>query len=658
MIAFVQKSSIHCPSMPATRITVALNSKQSSKAPLLIPASTPYDPSAASSCRSLVIKTAQSKLRLKKVSRIFTAKTGEELESEDDWKGALRDDVVLLVSAGEDYVGAKKEAIVKEEVASIKSLNLNLKPTINILANKAFIDPQSVTQLETTAHTLPGIVHAVAQPDLHPGNRFPIGAVFVSEGWIHPPLIGGDIGCGMAWYKTKLSASQVEGDKGRKVAEKLRGLEGAWGTQANRLAWLTKNLSNGSSETDSLSAGEAWDASLGTIGAGNHFAEVQVVEEVVPGDWQDRNTNGARGMLHEGEVVLLVHSGSRGYGGDILKRYTADNQTSMPITDSQASAYLLEHDRACGWASRNRDLIALRFLACLEPGEEMWNLGNNDTTSSASRQDIWEAWKAIQGRKVVDLCHNNVERISWPPQPPSSTNSDFPCKEAFIHRKGAAPVYRPSFTATSQSERSSRPYTLLPLPGSRSTPTLILSPILNAANSFGLSNALSVAHGAGRAMSRAKALTYLASKYDGRADDILRGDFVKINRKGNKSTANPGDRSVASRATSALHSSPTHADRATSEAVDESNPSPTEVIDGASASEPNPLDTEISNASVKARSITTGTWVVCEDKALVWEEAAEAYKDVWNVGEDLVEKGAVKWVGWCWGRVSYKVRKE
>ena len=644
--------------MPATRITVALNSKQSAKAPLLIPSSTPYDPSAASSCRSLVIKVAQSKLRLKKVSRIFIAKTGEELESEDDWKGALRDDIVLLVSAGEDYVGAKKEAIVNEEVTSIKSLNLNSNPTVTILANKAFIDPQSVTQLETTARTLPGIVHAVAQPDLHPGNRFPIGAVFVSEGWIHPPLIGGDIGCGMAWYKTKLSASQVEGDKGRKVAEKLRGLEGAWRTQANRLVWLTKNLSNGGPETDSLSAGETWDASLGTIGAGNHFAEVQVVEEVVPGSWQDSNTNGSRGMLREGEVVLLVHSGSRGYGGDILKRYTADNQTSMQTTDPQASAYLLEHDRACGWASRNRDLIALRFLACLEPGEEMWNLGNSDTTSSASSQDVREAWEAIQGRKVVDLCHNNVERTSWPPHPSSSTNLNFPSKEAFIHRKGAAPVYPPSFTTTAQSEAPPKPYTLLPLPGSRSTPTLMLSPTLNPANSFGLSNALSVAHGAGRAMSRAKALTYLASKYEGRADDILRGDFVKINRKGNKSNANSGDRTVTSRATSAPHPSTEHADRATSEAANESNPPAQEVIDGASASEPNPLDTDISNASVKARSITTGTWVVCEDKALVWEEAAEAYKDVWNVGEDLVEKGAAKWVGWCWGRVSYKVRKE
>jgi RNA-splicing ligase RtcB len=89
------------------------------------------------------------------------------------------------------------------------------------------------------AHTLPGLIHAVAQPDLHLGTKFPIGAVFVSKGWIHPPLIGEDIGCGMAWYRTKLSRNQVDDEKGKNVAEKLRGLEGPWRRQSDREEWLT-----------------------------------------------------------------------------------------------------------------------------------------------------------------------------------------------------------------------------------------------------------------------------------------------------------------------------------------------------------------------------------------------------------------------------------
>jgi hypothetical protein len=96
--------------MPATRVTIALNAKQSQKAPLLIPASASADPDSATSIRALVLKTAQFKLRLKKPSRIFEGRTGHELITEEDWKLNIKDDVVLLVSAGEDFVGVKRES--------------------------------------------------------------------------------------------------------------------------------------------------------------------------------------------------------------------------------------------------------------------------------------------------------------------------------------------------------------------------------------------------------------------------------------------------------------------------------------------------------------------------------------------------------------------
>jgi RNA-splicing ligase RtcB len=127
---------------------------------------------------------------------------------------------------------------------------------MEILASKAPVESLSVTPLTTTVRTLPRIVHAVGQPDLHPETKFPIGSVFASRKWIHPPLIGGDIGCGMAWYKTTLSRNQVDGDKGKKVAEKLRGLEGPWRTQAYRETWLQNEQGN------SYSTGERWDSAL------------------------------------------------------------------------------------------------------------------------------------------------------------------------------------------------------------------------------------------------------------------------------------------------------------------------------------------------------------------------------------------------------------
>jgi RNA-splicing ligase RtcB len=364
----------------------------------------------------------------------------------------------------------------------------------------------------------------------------------------------------MAWYKTTLSRSHVDGDKGKKVAEKLRGLEGPWRTQAHRDAWLQE-------DDGSCSAGEEWDTSLGTIGAGNHFAEIQVVEESsLIGD--------DKPGLQQDDVILLVHSGSRGYGGSVLKKYSADSHISFEESSPEAIDYMKEHNKACQWAKANRDLIALRFLSCLEPGNESWELGNPDTEEhDADAMAIMHARKMLQERKVVDIWHNNVERVQWPPLPPSldSTENSSRHDYVWIHRKGAAPTYNPE---------TRLPFGLLPLPGSRGTPTLILKPKFSESTSWGVKNALSLAHGAGRAMSRAKALSSLASKYKGR--NIL---------------------------------------------------------------EPRAGDIE-------------GTWVVCDEKDLVWEEAPDAYKDVELVGQDLVDAGAAEIMGRCRARVSYKVRHE
>lgn len=576
--------------MPATRITIALNTKQTQRAPLLIPSSADSDPASTNSICALVFKTTQSKLRLKKPSRIFVGGTGEELLTEDDWKRNIKDDISLLISAGEEFVGVKKESKVhskstafvtmstfarlgpgKQQAANKHIVEANPNCPVELLASNTPVETLAITQLETTAHTLPGIVHGVGQPDLHPGTRFPIGAVFVSRKWIHPPLIGGDIGCGMAWYKTKLSRSQVDGDKGKKVAEKLRGLEGAWRTQEHREAWLQEGKEN-------YSAGEEWDKSLGTIGAGNHFAEIQVVEESSCADIEGLS-------LREDDVVLLVHSGSRGYGGSILKKYSGDSKVSLLEDSVEAIEYLAEHDRACRWAKANRDLIALRFLSCLEPGNEEWALGTATTENSQefNKTAIQAAREKLQQRKVVDIWHNNMERVQWPPLPPSSPNlsdnmndlslstTSPPQQTVWVHRKGAAPTYNPT---------THTPLSILPLPGSRGTPTLILKPTFSSSTSWGHKNALSLAHGAGRAMSRAKALSSLSSKYKGQ--NLL---------------------------------------------------------------EPRAGDGQ-------------GTWVICDEKDLVWEEAPDAYKDVELVGRDLVDMGVAEVVGRCRARVSYKVRNE
>ena len=209
-------------------------------------------------------------------------------------------------------------------------------------------------------------------------------------------------------------------------------------------------------------------------------------------------------------------------------------------------------------------------------------------TSMSTLSEYNKLEQRFDNEKVVDIWHNAVTPVLWPLHwlLPPATPLRHPLllfsphlqkqSLSFIHRKGAAPVHYPS---------TSTPLPILPLPGSRATPTLILRPTLSSAIQHGALNALSLAHGAGRSMSRAKAASYMEGKYKGRESELLSGDIHKSKSKnhGNGSTVRPITNTMC---------------------VEEA----------------------------AARQIHGGTYVICEDKALVWEEAGEAYKDVWDVG--------------------------
>jgi release factor H-coupled RctB family protein len=255
-----------------------------------------------------------------------------------------------------------------------------MSATVRVIASpESWIEGEAVRQLERTAE-LPGMRLAIGLPDLHPGRGSPIGAAFVSDSQVYPHLVGNDIGCGMSLWSLDIARTKAKRDK---WAQKLDGMEDPWDGDAG-------------AELESAGlARTAFDASLGTIGGGNHFAEIQRVEEVM-----DRTALASLGVDPD-RLLLLVHSGSRGLGESILRAHTERlGAAGLPTGSEDFSAYVARHDHAVGWARVNRRLIATRIAEQI----------------------------GARAQCLLDVCHNGIHPAPW-----SSEN-------AWLHRKGAAPA--------------------------------------------------------------------------------------------------------------------------------------------------------------------------------------------------------------------------
>ncbi|KAK5808999.1 release factor H-coupled R [Linnemannia elongata] len=414
--------------MPSIRLTLVNNAKQTQKSAVILKVEEASDP------LTDILTLAKNKLRLKKAKTLYL-NHGIEL-ADPSWlkNGKVAQDSLIYVSCGEGYVGQTRQepspatgvavsatpSATKEgddtttttstdenknNTASTTTdldfdsllINSEVSATISILAKKSFVDPEANAQLNRTA-MLPGMRKVVGQPDLHPGNQYPIGVTFITQKFIYPALIGNDIGCGMAVYRTRLSS----GIKPQKIVDKLHGLEGRW-TEGDPHAFLISQLGEEHTET-----GKAHLDQLGTLGGGNHFAEFVTIESRLDLDLCD--SIGLTGA----NTYLIVHSGSRKFGQTVLEAsnsmQTKAEKKLMGIdAESEVGqAYLKQHDLACAWARTNRELIAHRVLTRLN--------AEQDAT------------------KILDIWHNNVEQKTI-----ESIDSQRPC---WIHRKGAAPSDR------------------------------------------------------------------------------------------------------------------------------------------------------------------------------------------------------------------------
>ena len=311
-------------------------------------------------------------------------------------------------------------------------MNSPTETSVRLFASsKSWIEGEAVRQLYAVAK-LEGVRHAVGYPDLHPCKGAPVGAAFVTEGVIYPHLIGGDIGCGMALFGTDLVRRDAKLDR---WAETYFHLEHPWDQEVG--GFLAEH---------GLESSE-FDSALGTIGGGNHFAELQVVEEVTsPGEFRKLG-------LGKQQLVVLVHSGSRGLGESILRAHVHQHCGDGITVDSfAAKEYMRGHDTAVRWARANRELIAHRFARTLGAEAEL----------------LW------------DGCHNRITRF------------DNNGRTLWLHRKGAV-----------EAEGG-----FVVIPGSRGSLSYLVKPIGD-----GESHAWSLAHGAGRKWGRSDARQRMRERF-------------------------------------------------------------------------------------------------------------------------------------------------
>ncbi|MHC4607886.1 MAG: RtcB family protein [Planctomycetota bacterium] len=372
---------------------------------------------------------------------------------------------------------------------------------------------EAVDQVRNVAH-LPGIVrYSLAMPDFHWGYGFPIGGVAafdVEKGVVSPGGIGYDINCGVRILRSNLTRAEVE----PKLKELLKaifhavpagvGSEGAIEKIGrNDLKTLLRKgskwaVERGYGTEDDLERTEdggvyegadpdqAGDRALqrgmkqvGTLGSGNHFLEIQVVEEIFLPDIA------AKLGVEKDQVVFSIHSGSRGFGYQICDDFIrtmmrASKKYGIPLPDRQLCSAPLDSDEAeryigamacaANYAWVNRQVMAaiIRRVA-------------------ARAMDMSE--KDLGAGLIYDVCHNI-----------GKFEEHEGVGTVFVHRKGATralapghPLLPPVYRGTGQP---------VFIPGDMGRPSFLLVGRAGAMEqTFG-----STCHGAGRAHSRSAML--------------------------------------------------------------------------------------------------------------------------------------------------------
>lgn len=372
---------------------------------------------------------------------------------------------------------------------------------------RQIVGDRSLDQIVNVA-TLPGVVEAVyAMPDVHEGYGFPVGGVAamrMADGVISPGGVGYDINCGVRLLASDLQADDLRPRLESLVHDLSRSIPSGTGrggaldlsdAELGRLLaegcrYLVERGFASSGDIDAIEAGGSLPMAdpaavsdrarhrgrdqVGSIGSGNHFVEVQTVDEVF-----DPSAAEAFG-LRRGQLTVLIHTGSRGLGHQVCTDYVRlmdqvmprygivlpDRQLACaPITSPEGERYFAAMCAAANFAFCNRQMITHLVRGMFERA-----LG-----------------PAGALRLVYDVAHNMAKR--------EEHGGEVLC----VHRKGATRAFGPSHPETPARYRVSGQPVFIP--GSMGTGSFVLAGTDEAMTaSFG-----STCHGAGRDMSRSAA---------------------------------------------------------------------------------------------------------------------------------------------------------
>ena len=398
--------------------------------------------------------------------------------------------------------------------------NLKMQTSAVIYADESMI-PSIIADNapEQTANctVLPGIVgKALAMPDIHWGYGFPIGGVVATdaeEGVISPGGVGFDINCGVRLVRTNLHTKDLNESKIQGLIDEMfRNVPSGLGSKAkirlnrkdlddvlrlgarspveNGYGWeedvefLEENgcLKSADPSVVSDKAVQRGMSQVGSLGAGNHFLEIQKVAEIF-------NPDAAKvfGIKNEGQITVMIHTGSRGFGHQVctdhlrvleqaVRKYNIwlpDRQLACaPINSKEGQSYLKAMACAANFAWANRQLI-VHWLR--ESFEKVLN-------DSAENMDM---------KIIYDICHN-IAKLE-------EHEIDSKKRKVYVHRKGATRSFGPDNPEIPLKYRNIGQPVMIP--GDMGTESYLLHGTKEAEETFG-----STCHGAGRVMSRHQAL--------------------------------------------------------------------------------------------------------------------------------------------------------